>query len=159
MLDADLQESAAEAVKLLRPMLSGEADMTVAAFPRVAGHKGGFGFVQRLARWTMDRAGAAPLASPLSGQRALTREAWEQIGRLDPGFGLEIGLNLEAARLGLRVADVPTTMRHRLTGRDWTGFRHRTRQFRDVAFAIARRWPLRRPASRPLPDGTSPCPR
>jgi glycosyltransferase involved in cell wall biosynthesis len=159
MLDADLQDSAAEAPELLRPVLTGEADITIAAFPRVAGHKGGFGFVQRLARWAMERAGADPLTSPLSGQRALTREAWEQIGRLDPGFGLEIGLNLDAARLGLRVVEVPTTMRHRLTGRDLAGFRHRARQFRDVALSIARRWPLRRPASRPLPDGTSPCPR
>jgi glycosyltransferase involved in cell wall biosynthesis len=139
MLDADLRETAAEAVLLLEPLLRGEADMTVALFPPAPGGKGGFGLVMRLARWGVRRAGGPELRAPLSGQRALTREAWERIGRLDPGFGTEMGLNLDALRSGLRVAEVPTRMAHRHTGRDWAGFRHRGRQFRDVTLAILRR--------------------
>jgi hypothetical protein len=53
-----------------------------------------------------------------------------------------MGLNLDALAAGLRVLEVPTQMRHRATGRDWRGFLHRGRQFRDVALAILRRWPL-----------------
>jgi glycosyltransferase involved in cell wall biosynthesis len=140
LLDADLRASAAEGVKLLEPVLAGEADMTVAVFPRVEGHKGGFGAVLKLAAWGLRRAGAAPMRAPLSGQRALSRAAWEKIGRLDPGFGIEMGLNLDAARAGLRVVEVETTMSHRVTGRDWAGFRHRARQFRDVLASILRRW-------------------
>ncbi|MFN3651525.1 MAG: hypothetical protein ACK47B_18270, partial [Armatimonadota bacterium] len=87
-----------------------------------------------------------PLEAPLSGQRALTREAWQRIGRLDPGFGLEMGLNLDALRHRLRLLEVETEMKHRRTGRDLRGFLHRGRQFRDVALAIARRWPLQRSA-------------
>jgi len=141
LLDADLRASAAEAVRLLEPVLSGEADMAVATFPRSPGKKGGgFGLVLRLARWGLQRAGAPPMQAPLSGQRAMSRTAWRRIGRLDGGFSTEMGLNLDACRAGLRVVEVPTQMAHRVTGRDWAGFRHRGRQFRDVALAILRRW-------------------
>lgn len=143
MLDADLRSAAAEGVRLVLPVLARQADMTVAVFPRVAGHRGGVGAVMKLARWALRRAGGGPIRAPLSGQRALSREAWQQVGRLDPGFGLEMGLNLDASRAGLRIQEVETEMTHRLTGRDWAGFRHRGRQFRDVLLAILRRWPLR----------------
>lgn len=140
LLDADTGESAAEAARLLDPILAGVADMTVAVLPVPVGHKGGFGLVKGLARWGVRRAGGPEMRAPLSGQRALTREALERIGRLDPGFGIEMGLNLDAFRHGLRVVEVPVEMRHRLTGRSWSGFRHRGRQLRDVALAILRRW-------------------
>ena len=140
LLDADLGASAGEAARLLEPVLAGAADMTVAVFPKRSGGGGGFGLVLRLARWGLRRAGASPMQAPLSGQRALTREAWARIGRLDTRFGIEMGLNLDAARLGLRVREVPVEMTHRVTGRDWAGFLHRGRQFRDVGLAILRRW-------------------
>jgi glycosyltransferase involved in cell wall biosynthesis len=137
MLDADLGESAGEALELLERVLDGNADMSIATFPRVVG--GGFGLVKRLAAWGLRRKGAPPLQAPLSGQRALTRDAWERIGKLDAGFGLEMGLNLDAFRLGLRVVEVPTQLSHRLTGRDLAGFRHRGRQFRDILLCLLRR--------------------
>lgn len=140
MLDADLRHSAEEVPMLLAPVLEGLADMTVATFPRMTNRPAGFGLVMRLARWGLHRAGSVPMQAPLSGQRAFTRKAWEQIGRLDRDFGVEMGLNLDAARLGLRVMEVPTTMTHRATGRNWAGFRHRGRQFVYVALAILRRW-------------------
>jgi glycosyltransferase involved in cell wall biosynthesis len=139
MLDADTGESAAAAALLLEPVLAGAADMTVGVLPVPVGHRGGFGLVKSLARWGMLRAGGTPLRAPLSGQRVLTRDAWQRIGRLDAGFGIEMGLNLDAARRGLRVQEVPVEMHHRLTGRSWAGFRHRGRQLRDVALAILRR--------------------
>jgi glycosyltransferase involved in cell wall biosynthesis len=153
LLDADLRETGAEAPRLLEPILAGRADMTVATFPPVPGHKGGFGLVMRLARWGVRRVGGGEMRAPLSGQRALTRQAWERIGRLDGGFGTEEGLNLDALRLGLRLVEVPTGMAHRVTGRDWAGFRHRARQFRDVALAILRRWPLQPRSSSGNTDG------
>lgn len=139
VLDADLLETAAEAHKLLEPVLAGDADMAVATFPHTPGRKAGFGLVMRLARWGLRRGGAPPMDAPLSGQRAFTRHAWERIGCLDAGFGTEMGLNLDAARLGLRVVEVGTAMAHRPTGRDLRGFLHRGRQFRDVLRAILRR--------------------
>lgn len=144
MLDADLGVSAAEVTLLLPPVIAGNADMTVATFPATPGYKGGFGLVMHLARWGLAHAGAPPMQAPLSGQRVFTRATWERIGRLDAGFALEMGLNLDAARLGLRVLEIPTTMRHRQTGRNLAGFRHRGRQFLAVAQALVRRgllWP------------------
>jgi glycosyltransferase involved in cell wall biosynthesis len=139
LLDGDLGDCAREGVRLLEPVLAGEADMTLGVLPVPEGHKGGFGMVKGLARWGVRRAGGPVLQAPLSGQRGLTRDAWQRIGRLDPGYGIEMGLNLDAVRHRLRVREVPVAMQHRLTGRNWSGFRHRGRQFRDVALAIARR--------------------
>lgn len=139
LLDGDLGDCAREGVRLLEPVLAGEADMTLGVLPVPVSHKGGFGMVKGLARWGVRRVGGPVLQAPLSGQRGLTRAAWQKIGRLDPGYGIEMGLNLDAVRHRLRVEEVPVAMQHRLTGRNWSGFRHRGRQFRDVAFAIVRR--------------------
>ncbi len=138
LLDGDLGESAGEVRRLVEPLLAGGDAMVIAGFPPNAG--GGFGLVRRLARWGLRRAGAPPLRSPLSGQRAFTRAVWERIGRLDSGFALEMGLNLDAARLGVTLVEVETGMSHRLTGRNWRGWWHRGRQLAAVARAIARRW-------------------
>ena len=46
VLDADLEASAVEAAALLPPVLNGEADMTVARFPRQ--RPAGFGLVRGL---------------------------------------------------------------------------------------------------------------
>lgn len=139
LLDGDLGDCAREGVRLLEPVLAGEADMTLGVLPVPVGHKGGFGMVKGLARWGVQRVGGPVLQAPLSGQRGLTRAAWEKIGRLDPGYGIEMGLNMDAVRHRLRVREVPVAMQHRLTGRNWSGFRHRGRQLRDVALAIVRR--------------------
>lgn len=143
LLDADLGRSAAAALPLLQPVAAGGADMSIAVLQPSAGEAvprgGGFGLVMGLAHWGVRRAGGT-LRAPLSGQRALTRAAWERIGRLDPGFAVEMGLNLDALRLGLRVVEVPLPLSHRVTGRDWAGFRHRGRQFLAVLGALLRRW-------------------
>lgn len=140
MLDGDLRETAGEVVRLLDPVLQGRADMTVAVLPAAAKRGGGFGLVMGLARWGMRRAGGTPLRAPLSGQRALTRRLWERIGRFDPGFGVEMGLNLDAARAGARMLEVETRIGHRVTGKDWAGFVHRGRQFRDILRCLLHRW-------------------
>src|SRR5581483_2255001 len=79
LLDADLETTAGEGVRLLPPILAGNADMSVATFPKRLGGKGGFGLVMRLARWGLRRAGGPAMAAPLSGQRAMSRTAWERI--------------------------------------------------------------------------------
>jgi glycosyltransferase involved in cell wall biosynthesis len=136
LLDADLGDSAGQAACLLEPVRTGRADMTIAAFPVVPGKGGGFGFVVRLARWGIRRAAGREMAAPLSGQRAVRREVIERVGGFAPGFGAEVALTIDALRAGFRVEEVPTTMTHRVTGRDWKGFRHRARQFLAVARAL-----------------------
>jgi glycosyltransferase involved in cell wall biosynthesis len=133
MLDADLGESVGEAGKLLTPILNGSADMTIATFPVIPGKGGGFGFVVRLARWGIARSTGQTMAAPLSGQRALRRAVWEKIGGFAPGFGAEVALTIDTLCAGFQVVEVPTTMTHRVTGRDWKAIRHRARQFWAVA--------------------------
>lgn len=138
LLDADLGESATEAVALLAPVLEGDADMTIAMFPKPPG-PAGFGLVKGLARWGIRRLGNGfEATAPLSGQRVLTRAAVDAVLPFAFGYGAEVALTIRALRAGLRVREVPTTMTHAHTGRDVAGFAHRGRQFAHVARALAR---------------------
>jgi len=136
LLDGDLGSTAAQAELLLAPILAGEADMSIAAFPRPEG-KAGFGLVKRLAQWGITRYGGDFTATaPLSGQRALTRECLEATRPFAAGYGVEVALTVRALRSGMRLVEVPTTMGHAATGRDFEGFVHRGRQFVHVGLAI-----------------------
>ncbi|MFK7697161.1 glycosyltransferase family 2 protein [Paenibacillus sp. HJGM_3] len=140
--DADLGESAAHLARLLEPLAAGQADMVVARFP-AAGRRGGFGLVKRLAAGGIRRLSGYEAAAPLSGQRAVRRELLERIGPLAAGFGIEVGLTIDAVRLGYRVQEIELPLRHRETGRDWRGFLHRGRQFWAVLRTLALRWDSR----------------
>ena len=138
LLDADLGDTASEGEAILRPVLESEADMTIAVLPRPL-NSGGFGLVKGLARWGISRLGGGFQAlAPLSGQRALTRAAWEASTPFASGYGAEVGLTVRALRAGLRVLEIPVTMTHAATGRDLSGFAHRGRQFVHVAVALMR---------------------
>ncbi|MBI3910803.1 MAG: glycosyltransferase [Armatimonadetes bacterium] len=137
-LDADLGESAIGWPALAAPIAAGEADLTIAVLPPV-GKAGGFGWALRAARWGVQMLTGRRLEAPLSGQRAFSRTTWEQIGRLDPGFGAEVGMDVDALRAGLRVVEIRTDMCHRPTGRTLPGFAHRARQMVAVLRALARR--------------------
>lgn len=137
-LDADLGNTACEAANLLKPVIGGEADMSVAVFPLSDG-KGGFGLVQGLSRWAIQRCGGPKMAQPLSGQRALVRRIWWELG-LRGGFGVETALGMGVHRLGYRVAEVPVIMSHRRSRRDLQGFVHRGRQFVHVLSTVLRHW-------------------
>ena len=139
LLDADLGPSAAEAECLMAPVVDGAADMAIAAFPVIPGKGGGFGFVVKLARWGIARATGHVMTAPLSGQRVLRRDVWKATDGVDEGFGAEVGLTIDTLCAGFRVLEVPTTMTHRVTGRDWNAIRHRGRQFFAVARALWRR--------------------
>ncbi|HSV74395.1 MAG TPA: glycosyltransferase family 2 protein [Chthonomonadales bacterium] len=138
-IDADLEDTAAQASCLLAPVLCGEADMAIARFPIVPGAGGGAGLVVRLARWGIRRATGRTMISPLSGQRALTRAALNRCLPLSEGFGVEVGLTVDALLAGLRVTEIATTMAHRVTGRRPADIRHRARQFVAVCRALWQR--------------------
>jgi len=137
LLDADLGDTAAQARLLLEPVLKGELDMSIARFPRPTG-KAGFGLVKSLARFAIRRSGGddADFQAPLSGQRALTRNCLDDIRPFARGFGVEVTLTVRALRRGFRVREIETTMSHKATGRNFRGFYHRGRQFRDVLGAV-----------------------
>lgn len=141
-LDGDLGESARELEKLAAPVLEDRADLTIACFPP-APRRGGFGLVRNLARGGIYLLTGLRLSAPLSGQRVMKRVVVEAVFPFAKGYGVEVAMTVKAARRGFRIAEVPTTMRHRVTGRDWAGFCHRGKQFWHVFWALFRAVRLR----------------
>jgi len=142
-LDGDLGDSAAHSLPLIQAVLSDETDMSIALLPTTpakgGGRSGGFGLVLKLARWGIRRYTGQTVKAPLSGQRALKRGVIEHVKKLDPGFGVEVGLTIDTLRAGYRIEEIAAPLTHRATGRDVKGFMHRGRQFLDVLKALARR--------------------
>ena len=136
LLDADLGPTAREATRLLAALA--DADCAIALLPKVAG-AGGHGFVVRLAQEGIRRATGFTPSQPLSGQRAITRAAFEAVLPLARGFGVETGMTIDLLRQGFRVVEVETAMAHRVTGRHWRDQWHRARQYRDVRRALRAR--------------------
>ncbi|MCY3950742.1 MAG: glycosyltransferase [Acidimicrobiaceae bacterium] len=141
LIDADLGSSAALAADLLQPVALGEADMTIAIFGG-AESPSGFGLVKAFAARVLRSETGLELAEPLSGQRAVRGPLMRSL-QLAPGFGLEIGLTLDAADRGARISEVEIGFSHRQTGRDFSGFAHRARIGRHVYLAVVARtgWP------------------
>jgi glucosyl-3-phosphoglycerate synthase len=143
LLDADLEASAANCAPLITPVVSGQADLTIAVLPaqiRADGSApGGFGLVMTTAsRGIAELTGWTPQA-PLSGQRCLTRRAFELASPLAAGWGMEVGMTIDALRAGLRISEIEIDLQHRATGTDLGGQLHRAKQLRDVTRALAAR--------------------
>lgn len=138
-IDADLEDTALQTAALAAPVLSGEADMTVAILPPQRQAGGGHGFVVRLARDGIRKATGFVATQPLSGMRCLTREAFEAGRPLAGGWGVEVGLTIDVLRGGYRLLEVPCDLQHRVTGKDLRAQLHRAAQYRDVARALAAR--------------------
>lgn len=138
LVDGDLGPHAEQAGLLLEPVLRGSADLAIAAFPPPLS-KGGFGLAQGLGRLGIRHFSGRDMRSPLSGQRAMTREVFRRVAPFDAGFGVEVGMTIDVLNAGFRVVEVETKMSHRETGRDLAGFAHRGRQFADIIAALVRR--------------------
>ena len=129
LCDGDLGASARHLASLVDAL--GEADLAVASFARRTG--GGFGIALGFARWVIRRLTGLEPAAPISGQRALTAEAAAAVTPFASGFGMEIGMTVDAHRAGLRLTEVELDLEHRTTGKTAPGFLHRARQLRDFA--------------------------
>jgi hypothetical protein len=138
LCDGDLGESAERLGPLVDSVHRGEADLAVAVFARRVG--GGLGVAVGFARWAIRRRCGLVLSAPISGQRAMRASLLAQVLPLAPGFGMEIGMTIDAARAGGRVEEVQLDLSHRATGRTLGGFAHRGRQLIDfLRVFVARR--------------------
>ena len=138
LCDGDLGESAAALAPLAAAVAAGECELAVAAFAQRVG--GGFGVARGFARWAIRRACGLETVAPISGQRALGRATLEDVLPFAHGFGMELGMTIDAVRAGARVAEIELALSHRATGRTAAGFVHRSRQLLDFARAYAARW-------------------
>lgn len=135
LLDGDLGKSAAEVSALLEPIKNGEADMSIASFPKAG--KAGFGLVKNLAQEAIKTYSKDFVATaPLSGQRVMTAECLTAVQPFASGYGVEVVMTIRALRAGMRLIEIPTTMTHAATGRDLKGFIHRGKQYLHVRLAL-----------------------
>jgi glycosyltransferase involved in cell wall biosynthesis len=135
--DGDLAGSARELSALREAVSGGEADLAVAAFSRRVG--GGLGLAVGFARWAIRRRCGLEARAPISGQRALSARVLDDVLPLADGFGMEIGMTIDAVRAGHRVVEIELDLAHRATGRTPAGFVHRGRQLADFARVYVQR--------------------
>jgi glycosyltransferase involved in cell wall biosynthesis len=137
LCDGDLGASAAELAPLLDAVERGECDVAVAAFSRRVG--GGFGVALGFARWAIRRRCGLETNAPISGQRALRAEVLPAVLPFARGYGMEVGMTIDAVRAGYRLREYELELSHRATGRSLAGFAHRGRQLADFARVYAAR--------------------
>jgi hypothetical protein len=138
LCDGDLGDSALQLVALSDALTQGDADIAVAAFARRVG--GGLGLALGFARWAIRRRCGLATTAPISGQRALRQRALQDVLPFAYGFGMEIGMTIDAVRAGHRLLEIELDLEHRATGRTLAGFVHRGRQLLDfVRVYLARR--------------------
>ena len=134
-LDADLEATAAEAIKLINPIIQDKTDITIAKFPPTL-KKGGLGLVKGLTQWGLYLHTGQRLHTALSGQRAFKVEVLKELEISNSGFGIELSMLIDLLKKGYQVMEVDVDMGHRETGRDISGFYHRGRQFYHISKVI-----------------------
>ena len=140
LCDGDLGASATGLPPLVEAVRAGECDLAVAAFGQRVG--GGFGLAHGFARWSIRRLCGFETGAPISGQRAMRAEVLRATLPFARGYGMEIGMTVDAVRAGYRVGEYELDLSHRATGRSLGGFAHRGRQLLDFGSThLSRRLP------------------
>lgn len=129
LCDGDLGASAGNLAPLVEAVERDKCDLAVAAFSHRVG--GGFGVALGFARWAIRRRCGLETTAPISGQRAMRVEALRAALPFARGYGMEVGMTIDAVRAGYRLREYELDLRHRATGRTAAGFLHRARQLRD----------------------------
>ncbi len=137
LCDGDLGDSAAQLATLADAVASARAELAVASFSERVG--GGFGLVLAFARWAIRRRCGLRTGAPISGQRALSASALADVLPFAHGFGMELGMTIDAVRAGHSVLELELDLAHRASGRTLAGFAHRGAQLLDLARAYLAR--------------------
>jgi glycosyltransferase involved in cell wall biosynthesis len=137
LCDGDLGDSAERLGPVVTAVHRGDGELAVAIFARSVG--GGFGLALGFAAWAIGRATGLRPRAPISGQRALSRATLVEVLPFAAGYGMELGMTIDAARAGRKVVEIEIDLSHRATGRTLGGFLHRARQLFDFMRAYGRR--------------------
>ena len=133
LCDGDLGDSAARLRRLVEAVEAGECDLAVAGFGTRVG--GGFGLALSFAHWAIQRRCGFDAKAPISGQRAMRLETLRATLPFARGYGMELGMTVDAVRAGYRVEEYELDLSHRATGRSFAGFLHRGGQLLDFVRA------------------------
>lgn len=137
-LDGDLGVTAVNAAPLVPPVITARADLSIATLP-VQERAAGLGIVTRFSRRAIKRYSGWEPTQPLSGQRCITREAFDAASPLASGWGVETGMTIDVLAQGFAVVEVPCDLRHRPSRRTLAEYPQRFSQLRGVVSAVARR--------------------
>src|SRR5262245_39209018 len=137
LCDADLGATAAELRALIDAVEAARCDLAVASFADPRG--GGFGVTLGYARRAVERTAGVRAKAPLSGQRAMRVATLRRLLPFAHGWGVEVGMTIDAHRAGIRIEEMDLPLAHRVTGRTPAGFLHRARQLRDIRRAARER--------------------
>ena len=116
-LDGDYSDHPDEMPALVAPLARGEADLVIGSRTLGRAEKGALPpqarFGNLLATWLIRRLFGASYTD-LGPFRAIRREALERLRMEDRDFGWTVEMQVKAARLGLRHAEVPVRYRRRI---------------------------------------------
>ena len=146
-IDGDLGNTSIEIEDLILPVINGEADVSIAKFPKrdtKTDSKGGFGIVKSFAKKGVCFFTKKEIDSSLSGQRVYRKEVIDKINYVPNNYGIEVAMTIQTFNNGFSIIEVPVTMKHRYSQRNFKGFLHRGKQFSDIlkTFIVMffRRW-------------------
>ena len=137
LCDGDLGSSAGGLTPLVDAVEGGSCEVALARPANPEG--GGFGLAIGYSRRAVERLCGVRVEAPLSGQRAMRAATLRSLLPFAAGWGLEVGMTIDALRSGYRIEELELPIGHRPTGRTPGGFLHRARQLRDVRRAVRAR--------------------
>jgi glycosyltransferase involved in cell wall biosynthesis len=116
-LDGDHSDFPEEMPALLAPILSGTADLVIGSRALGERERGALLPQQRFGNWLaakLLRLRYGGTTTDLGPFRAVTAAALARIGMADTTYGWTVEMQVKAARLGLRVVEVPVRYRRRI---------------------------------------------
>lgn len=119
-LDADFADDPVELPWLLEPIRAGSADLVIGSRALGQAEPGSLAIQQRVGNQvatSLIRAIYGQKYTDLGPFRAIRLPALIALGMSDTGYGWTVEMQVKAARVGLRVAEVPVSYRRRVAGR------------------------------------------
>jgi len=121
VMDADLEHYPEDLGDLLLPIFGGDADVVVGNRYAAGAYRNvdrfGHRLCNRLLTWWVDLWSGLDLEDVACGYRAMRREVADKLVLHEDRFGTEIEMQMQWARAGVRIAEVPVRYRARVGGK------------------------------------------
>lgn len=109
-LDGDDQHEPAEIPQLIRPLISGDADVVIGA--RFHENNKGIPTHRRVGNKLLNAVTLAGISDTQSGFRAYNRKAVQSLRPAESGMGVDSEILMDASKQGLRIMEVPISVRY-----------------------------------------------